>query len=114
MRLETTDISFVIPANWKVPGVAFNASGVGTLGSSTIRIDSPDATVLVIVNVRTGLAQAIVNDKPVTLRGEGPAGQPIELASLATLAGQSYPALFRLVESIELVTPATSATEAQT
>lgn len=113
MRLETTEISFLVPANWKVPGIAFSATGTGTLGSSTLRIDSPDATVLVIVNMKTGLAQAIINDKAVALRAEGTYGQPIDLASLVTLAGPSTPALYRLVESIELTAPPTpSATPA--
>ena len=112
-EVSTSDISFLIPADWKIPGVTFNASGVGTLASNSLRIDSPDATVLVIVNVKSGLTQAIVNDQPFTLRGDGPDGEPIELSSLVTVAGPSTPALYRLVESIQLTASATpSATPA--
>lgn len=115
MRIETIDISFDIPTNWKIPGVAFSATGVGSVGGNTLRLDSPDGSIFVIVSLKTGLTQAITptSVQAINLRSEGPDGQPISTGTLVTLAGDSTPALYRLIESIELTAPATpSATPA--
>jgi hypothetical protein len=96
-----------LPTTWKIPGVNFNGSGIGTVGSSSLRLDSPDGSVIVIVDLKSGGIQALINNQMITLRGQGPDGEPIETAALVTVAGQSSPALFRLVESTELTVPAT-------
>jgi hypothetical protein len=107
VEVRTTEISFLIPSDWKTPSVTINANGIGTLSSIQFRVDSPDGTTLVIVNLKTGETLAIVDGQQLSLRHEGPDGAPVDLSTLVSTAGPSTPALYRLVESITLATAAT-------
>ena len=110
-EVRTSTIRFVVPSDWTLVGIVVNNSGIATLGGSSLRIQNAAASVIVIVNVNNGEAQAVVNGGPaIRLRGGGYDGAAATVNDLQSV--DNGPALYHIADSIELPAPEPTPTQA--
>jgi hypothetical protein len=94
VEVRTADLRFVAPASWNVAGLQLDASGIATVGAAnSIGFAGPDVTV--IVNLKTGNLDAVVNGQSI------PSFQRTDLQSLFILAADKAPLLRHIVESVQ-------------
>ena len=115
-EVRTSTIRFVVPSDWTLVGIVVNNSGIATLGGSSLRVQNagPSVTgpsVIVIVNVTNGEAQALVNDVPIRLRGGGHDAASATVNDLQNV--DNGPALYHIADSIELPAPEPTPTPTQ-
>ena len=115
-EVRTTTIHFVMPSDWTVAGLTIASNGTASLnGSQHIRVQNPSASIVAVVNVKTGETSAIVDGQVITLRGEGFHGALISPSDLVGKAGADAGIpLYHLADSIEVPEPEPTPTPTQT
>jgi hypothetical protein len=101
-RVETENISFVVPAGWRLAGVELDSSGSGELESNFL-VFNADGIVLT-VNVNTGNINAVIGNQPqLVVRTGGVNGviTPVDEAFLDK-AGSFAVVLKHLMDTITL------------
>jgi hypothetical protein len=101
-RVETANISFAVPENWRLSGIELDSSGQGEMGSNFLVFNADG--IVVTVNAATGNINAVIGDQPqFVLRTRGANGSvtPVDEAFLEK-AGSFAVVLKHLMDTIEV------------
>jgi hypothetical protein len=101
VRVTTTDLTFVIAADWEITNITTDDEGLAIVESSRLNILTPNSAVTALsINLKTGEVIALINGVPVTLRNEK--GELIDSAELLQLVpNRTGPMLHHFITSIE-------------
>jgi hypothetical protein len=102
-EVRTSTVRFVVPSDWTIVGIIVNSAGIAAVDGNNLRIQNApqNASIMAIVNVISGEAQAIVDGSSIRLRASGADGAIAPVSELASVS--SGPALYHIADSIELV-----------
>ncbi len=102
VTISTTTLNLRVPSGWQLVGIDVDGTGTGNVADDTIRIDSPDTSIILLIRTDSGGIQAVLGDKIVVLRDKGNSGATISLSDLVDQTGESATVLSHMLDTLSI------------
>jgi len=105
VEIVSQEFRAAVPRDWKVLNLDLDGSGLATLEGRYVQLTGPDSVAL-LLNVRTGQINAIINGQVLLLRDYGVDGKAMGVDDLVARAGALAPVFHHVLETVVMAAPA--------